>query len=344
MARLHTIPHFTSIFATLIILLCIIFLHTQTASAARVTIMLNWLPGGAHVPIFYARDAGFYQKAGIDAVIESTRGSRDALDALGAGKAQFAIAEATELFASRADGLRAVGVMAYFDRSPNAIFTLKRPDISHLSDLNGKRIAAPHSSFPRIMFSSLETVGKVDLKKISWVNIPPVEMLPALIVGKVDAVASSLMNVYQYRVAARKRGKEITHLPFADAGVNPYSLVLASPKSFITKNPKLAKAFVHATAEGMAAALEQPGKALNAFLKLNPAADPNRSRAQWREAHKLMYLPGSANVVLGKFNRNRVEWMRKFLARIGNFRNTSTSIDIYSNDLLPMLRPQPSKF
>ncbi len=344
MARLQTFSYFPRMFASLIILVCAFFLHTQTASAARVTIMLNWLPGGAHVPIFYARDAGIYRKAGIDAVIESTRGSRDTLDALGSGKAQFAIAEATELFSSRADGLRAVGVMAYFDRSPNAIFTLKRSDISRLSDLNGKRIAAPRSSFPRIMFPGLEPAGKMNLKKISWVNLPPGELLPALISGKVDAVATSLMNSYQYWVAARKRGKDITHLPFAGAGVNPYSLVLASPKSFITKNPKLAKAFVHATAEGVAAALERPGEALKAFLKLNPAADPERSRAEWREAHKLMYLPGRGSAALGKFNRNRVEKMRKFLARIGNFRNTSTSIDIYSNDLLPMLKPQPGTF
>lgn len=344
MARLQTFSHLPRMFVTLIILVYALFLHTQTASAARVTITLNWLPGGAHVPIFYAQDAGFYRKAGIDAVIESTRGSRDALDALGAGKAQFAIAEATELFASRADGLRAVGVMAYFDRSPNAIFTLKRPDISRLSHLNGKRIAAPRSSFPRIMFPALETEGKVNLKKISWVNLSSGELLPALITGKVDAVASSLMNGHQYRTAALKRGKDITHISYASAGVNPYSLVLASPKFFIAKNPKLAKNFVHATAKAMAAALERPRAALKAFLKRNPAADPDRSRAEWREAHKLMYPRGRGGVPLGKFNRNRVEKMRKFLARIGNFRNTSTSVDIYSNDLLPILRPQPGRF
>ncbi|MBT3434233.1 MAG: ABC transporter substrate-binding protein [Nitrospinaceae bacterium] len=306
--------------------------------------MLNWLPGGAHVPIFYAQAAGFYKKSGIDAVIESTRGSRDAMDSLGSGKAQFAIAEATELFASRADDVKAVGVMAYFGHSPNAIFTLKRPDISSLSDLNGMRIAAPRSSFPRIMFPALKTAGKVNLKKISWVNLSPRDLLPALITGKVDAVASSLMNDYQYRAAARRKGKDITPLPFYGAGVNPYSLVLATPKSFINKNPKLAKAFVHATAKGMAAALERPEAALKTFIKLNPAADPSRSRAEWRAAHKLMYRPGSGDTTLGKFDRNRVERMRIFLTRIRNFRNTSTSIDIYSNDLLPILRPQPTKF
>ena len=170
MARLHTFSYFQRMFAVLFFLAYALFFHPQSASAAKVTIMLNWLPGGAHVPIFYAQAAGFYKKSGIDAVIESTRGSRDAMDSLGSGKAQFAIAEATELFASRADDVKAVGVMAYFGHSPNAIFTLKRPDISSLSDLNGMRIAAPRSSFPRIMFPALKTAGKVNLKKISIDN------------------------------------------------------------------------------------------------------------------------------------------------------------------------------
>ena len=71
--------------------------------------MLNWLPGGAHVPIFYAKGAGHYKKAGIDAEILSTRGSRDALAALGKGEAQFALVEASELFSQRTGGIEATG-------------------------------------------------------------------------------------------------------------------------------------------------------------------------------------------------------------------------------------------
>ena len=144
-------------------------------SAQKVTIMLNWLPGGAHVPIFYAKGAGHYKKAGIDAEILSTRGSRNALAALGKGEAQFAIVEASELFSQRADGIEATGVMAYFLRSPNAILTLKRADLRRLSDLTGKRIAAPRASFPRVLFPDLRGKGKIDLAKVKWLTLAPGE-------------------------------------------------------------------------------------------------------------------------------------------------------------------------
>ncbi len=313
----------------------------STAAATRVSIMLNWLPGGAHVPIYYARDAGFYKKAGIEVEIRSSRGSRDALSALGAGKAEFAIIEAADLFARRAEGLKPMGVMAYFNKSPNAVLALKNSEIGRIADLAGKRIAAPRSSLPRILFPRLAGKGKINLKEVRWISLAPAELLPALISGKVDAVASSRMAAHQYRVAAAKKGGALSVLPLADAGVNIYSLVLAAPKSFITKNPGLAKSFVRATAEGMAAALERPGAALETFLKANPAVIHARARSEWRVAHSLIYPPEARRSPLGRFERSRVEEMRRTLSRIRNLRTISSSINVYSNEFVPALRPRP---
>ena len=322
-----------------------IFLQAQPAGAAgRVTIMLNWLPGGAHVPLFYAQGTGIYKKAGISVDIRGTRGSREALNALAAGKAQFAIAEAAEIFSKRTDNLRLTAVMAYFGKSPNAILALRRSGIRRLSDLAGRRVAAPRSSLPRLLFPGLRAGAKLDLRKVSWLSLPPAELLPALIGGKADAVASSAMVAFQYRAAAREKGESLTVLPFAEAGVNPYSLVLAAPKTFIQKNAALAKAFVRATAEGVAAALERPGPAFEIFIQANPALIPERAKAEWRVAHSLIYPPEARGAALGVFQKDRVEKTRKSLARIRNLQTVSSSIGVYSNDLLPRLRPRPAKF
>ncbi len=322
-------------------MLALLLQAAPAGAAQKVTIMLNWLPGGAHVPIFYAKGAGHYKKAGIDAEILSTRGSRNALAALGKGEAQFAIVEASELFSQRADGIEATGVMAYFLRSPNAILTLKRADLRRLSDLAGKRIAAPRASFPRVLFPDLRGRGKIDLAKVKWLTLAPGDLLPALIGGRVDAVASSVMVAHQYREAAQEKGKKISVLSYADAGVNPYSLVLVAPNSFILKNEGLAKSFVRATAEGVAAALERPSAALRVFLKANPATAPDRVRAEWRTAHSLIYPPAARGKALGKFEKGRMKRMRKFLMRLQTFRTVPSTFGIYSNRLLPSLRPKP---
>ncbi len=316
-------------------------LSPAASAASRVTLMLNWLPGGSHVPLFYARDAGFYKKAGIEVEILSARGSRNAFQALRLGKAQFALAEATELFIQREGGLDALGTMVYFNRSPNTIFTLNRTDIRGLSDLAGKRIAAPRASFPRVLFKELGAKGKVNLKKVRWLNLSPAELLPALVEGKADAVASSIIVVHQYREAARKKGKTLAAFPYANAGVNPYSLLLVSMDSVLAKDSNAAMAFVRATAEGMAAAVEQPRKALRIFLKENPGQNQERAGAEWREALSLIYPHEARHVGLGHFEKTRMENMRKILSRIRSLRPGSSSSNLYTNSLLPVLRPTP---
>ncbi len=310
-------------------------------AASRITLMLNWLPGGSHVPIFYARDAGFYKKAGVEVKILSARGSRNAFEALRKGKAHFAIAEAAELFIQREGGLDAVGTMVYFNRSPNTIFTLQRTDIRGLADLAGKRLAAPRASFPRVLFKELGARGKINLKKVRWLNLPPGELLPALVEGKIDAVASSTLMAYQYREAARGNGKKIAAYPYADAGVNPYSLLLVSMESVLAKDSTAAAAFVRATAEGTAAALERPREALRIFLKGNPGQEPDRAKAEWREALALIHPKEAGRAGLGQFEKGRMEDTRQILSGIRNLRPGASSADLYTNRLLPVLRPKP---
>ena len=322
-------------------LAAVLFSGSPASAASKFTLMLNWLPGGSHVPIFYARDAGFYKKAGVAVNILSARGSRNAFEALRKGKAHFAIAEAAELFIQRGGGLDALGTMVYFNRSPNTIFTLQRADIRGLADLAGKRLAAPRTSFPRVLFKELGARGKINLKKIRWLNLSPGELLPALVEGKIDAVASSTMVAHQYRKAARRKGKKIAVYPYADAGVNPYSLLLISMESVLAKDPTAAAAFVRATAEGLAAALERPREAFRVFLRGNPGQEPERARAEWREALSLIHPKGAGSAGLGQFEKGRMENTRKILSGIRNLRPGTSSADLYTNRLLPVLRPKP---
>jgi len=310
-------------------------------AAKKLTLLLNWLPGGAHVPIFYARDAGFYRKAGLEVDIRSARGSRAALKRMHNGEAQFALTEAAELFAHRAGGFDTLGVMVYFSRSPSAILTLKRGDIRRLADLANKRIAAPRASFPRVAFPELGRGAKIDLARLRWHSLTPDELLPALIEGRVDAVAASTLVAFQYRQAARARGKDVAVFPYAEAGVNPYSLILVSMDSVQAKDPELVKAFVGATAEALAAAVERPREALQVFLKGNPALGPDRVGAEWRAALGLIYPPEARQAGLGHFDENRLKQMNTLLGRIRSLRLESPLAALYTNAHVPALKPRP---
>lgn len=311
-------------------------------AAQSVTLMLNWLPGGVHVPFYYAQEAGFYRRAGLDVHILSSRGSRAALTAVRDGKADFALAEAAELFAFRTGEQDALGVMVYLARSPLAILALDRPDLRALSDLNGKRLAAPKASFPRVLFPQLAKAAGIKLATLHWLDLTPGELLPALVEGRADAVASSSLVAYPYREAARRKGKNIRIFPYAEAGVNPYSLVLTSTDTFLAKEPRRAKAFVRATVQAVAAALENPRQAFRVFFKMNPTLGEKRLGAEWRAALPLIYPAEARRAGLGHFQQERLQQMRQMLAQV---RNLSTGIPLerfYTNDLVPNLRPRPA--
>jgi len=313
----------------------------RARAAKEVTLILNWLPGGAHVPLFYAHEAGFYKRAGLDVKILSERGSREALGTLHSGRAHFALAEAAEVFSHRAGGIDLLGVMVYFARSPNAVLTLKRPDIGKLADLADKKIAAPRSSFPRLLFPELKSGGKVDLARVRWQDLTPEQLLPALIEGKVDAVAASTLVAHQYRLAASQKGRELALFPYAEAGVNPYSLLLVSMDSVLAKDGPLVRSFVQATAEGLAAAIARPREALQAFLKSNPALGPERIGDEWREALLLIYPPEARRAGLGRFEEARLDEMQALLGRVRNLRLDAPLSKIFTNDFVPLLRPSP---
>ncbi len=314
------------------------------ALAAKKTILaLNWIPGGAHVPFFYARDAGFFAKEGLAVEIRSAKGSRDAMRLLTTDSVSFALAEGAELFVHRAGGMDTVGVMVLFDKSPNALLALERPGLRHLADLAGKLVAAPRASFPRILFPELRPKPPLNPSSVRMITLPPGDLLPALLGKRVDAVAASALVAHQYRAAARRRGHGVAVFPYADAGVNPYSLLLVSVNSLFAKDPDLMRAFVRASAAALADAVESPRKAMEVFLKSNPELGRERIRAEWRAALNHIYAKSARRAGLGRFEESRLEHMRALLGRVGRQRFTGPVSELYLKGLIPPLHPTPGK-
>ena len=313
------------------------------AQAPRpVALALNWLPGGAHVPLYFGQSEGIFRKAGLDVTLRPSRGSAEALRALGQG-AQFALAEAAEVYAQRAGeagGL--VGILAYFSQGGSAIISLRRPDLQRLPDLAGKVIGAPHASYPRLLFPELRLGPAFDLGQVRWRNLSPDELLPALLEGKVDAVAASALVASQYRAAAELVKKDISMFPYAGAGVNPYGLVLVTTEDQIKRDSARVRAMAAAVAHAAAAALSRPGDALRAFQKENPVSAPARSASEWEEAAKLI-RPSARPAGLGRFDGARLEEFQALMAKLLNRRLDVPIGSVFTNRFLPGPAPTPPK-
>jgi NitT/TauT family transport system substrate-binding protein len=70
----------------------------------KLDLILNWVPGGDHVPYYYAKKMGWYRDAGIDLNIEPGKGSALAVQKVGAGANQIGLADMANALVGRSKG------------------------------------------------------------------------------------------------------------------------------------------------------------------------------------------------------------------------------------------------
>ena len=65
----------------------------KLGAAEKINFVLNWVPGGARSPVYWAKAQGWYSKAGIDLTIENGTGSGASAKKVGIGRNQVGIAD-----------------------------------------------------------------------------------------------------------------------------------------------------------------------------------------------------------------------------------------------------------
>src|SRR3954469_7401576 len=185
----------------------------------KVDFILNWVPGGDHVPYYYAKKMGWYRDAGIDLNIEPGKGSALAVQKVGAGANQIGLADMANALVGRSKGADVVGVFNVYANSPQGLYWLKSSGIKSVKDLAGKKIGNPAGDGARAIWPALAKANGMDPNSVTWVNIDANSKLAALKAKSIDAT-TSFFNLHH--VFARELGDDMGYLAWKDAGVNPY--------------------------------------------------------------------------------------------------------------------------
>src|SRR6185437_9037831 len=102
----------------------------QPAKAlTKVTLRLDWKPGGQHVPFYYGKDLGYYAAEGIDLTILAGSGSSDSVKQLGAGAVDIAMVDALVLTQAAEQKVPVKSVAVYYQRTPIALISPKAKPI-----------------------------------------------------------------------------------------------------------------------------------------------------------------------------------------------------------------------
>ena len=241
MKTLH--PRFLALFLIAFLLSpCPLPAQTQTPVVVGVAGMSASL-----IHPFVARDAGFFQKYGLDARLVLFEGGSLLAQAAMAGEVKFSVTSGPVTIASRSAGADTIVVAGYINTLPYNLVTAK--DITKLEQLKGKKIAISRfgSTTDTAVRLLLEKVGLNPTKDVTIVQVgAQSSRFQALVAGTIEAT----IIAPPFDLTAKKLGYNVL-VNLADLGIPYPQQVIETTDRFIRENPQAVKNFLKGFISGI---------------------------------------------------------------------------------------------
>ena len=283
---------------------------SQARAAEDVTFVLNWVAGGDHAPVYWAKAQGWYADAGIDLTIEEGRGSAASVQKVGAGAAPFGIADLATALQGRGQGADVVGVMAIYANNPYGLYWKKSSGIEDVQGLQGKKIGNPPSDAARQMWPAIADAIGLPADSVEWINIKPDAKIQSLQADVIDAT-TSFYNLHY--VFERVFGDDMGFVALRDIGFNPYGNSIIVNGDYMRAHQGVVENFVKVTQKAYATCLADPAPC-NQALADAASQKIEDVDANWELVVELMDHPVTRKNALGYFDPARLEQDYKWVA------------------------------
>lgn len=227
---------------TIILLFVFLFLPTRALFADEISVALT-SKAFQYVPLVIAQDRGYMKEEGIELKFVFMQNA-PGLQALTAGTVQFSGSGSSALVAISKGNAPLKTVLAMNDQVLQ--WVVVRPNIGNLKDLKGKKVATTGvASIAAFMLRNILVKYGMDSKDVVLIDPGPVNRLPSLLSGAVDAAIVSP----EERYAALDQG--MRDLMFIGKEVKNSWGTFATSDRFIKEQPKLMAGFARAVLKGL---------------------------------------------------------------------------------------------
>jgi NitT/TauT family transport system substrate-binding protein len=209
-------------------------------------------------------------------------------------------------------------------------------------DLEGRTIGGSAKGATEVLFPAVARANGMDPNKVRWTLMSPPAKIPSLLAGKVDAIVTFHNSYPSIVEGARKLGKEVVALLYADWGVDIYTGGLIAREEDLQKNQDLVRRFLKATYEGTAWAIDDPEGAVQLFMKRNPTLNAEIVRAEWKITVDHLLTPLAQKYGLGYIDREKMVRTIDIVAK-GMEVKAVPAEDVYTGAFLPKVFPKASK-
>ena len=275
----------------------------------------------SHLPVWVAKDAGFFAKKGLNVEPVQIRGGALITMGIMSGQLQFSGAGAESVVAARIEGGDVVLLACPSNLEP--IYLITRPEIKSAAELKGKSSAVTRlgSSTHFYLRAALRNVGLDSEKDITILQLGAgPEMATALESGRIAVAA---LNVRYAIPFLRRNWPVLVELTKTDL-VYPSSCVTAS-RAFVKSEPRVVEDFLSAYVAGINLIKKDSSFAERSLVKWTRETDPyvvtKSIETHGRIFKSPPYVPdkGIENVVNDLASRRNVS--KEFIGRPELFRD-----------------------
>jgi putative hydroxymethylpyrimidine transport system substrate-binding protein len=304
-----------------------------TGSAAHptpFTLDLDWYVNPDHAGIYSALDRGFFRQVGLDVKPQVPSDPSAPIKEVAAGRVDLAISYEPEVLLAADRGLDVEAVGALVDSPLTSLISLPRGGISSAADLSGRTVGTAGIPYQSDYLETILQTAGLSPSSATDVNVG-LNLLPALIGGRVDAILGGFRNIEG--VDLRLRGLDPRVVPVDQLGVPIYDeLVLVARKSTVDEHPDAIRAFVMALARGTDYARAHPQEAANAVLSAGKGLDPMQTRAE--VAATLPLLAPPQGQTYGYMDPNAWRAYAQWMAQHDLISSAPSPSDVLTNQLL----------
>lgn len=250
---------------------------------AKATLILDFTPNAVHAGIYRALAAGYYRQENIDLDVVQPSETVETLKLIDAGKAQFGLADGSDVAGLIAKGGDAQAVMAIVQRPLGGLIALASEHLRSPAGLQGRTVGVTGvPSDTAVLDTEVRHAGG-DPRKVHVVTIG-FDGAQALVAGRIAAFTGFIPDD---GVQLEVSGHPIAAFGLAENGGPAYpGLVAFTTRHEIAADPALVRDFVAATARGYEDTRRSPARGLADLERLNPGLSSQLARASLK-----VYLP-----------------------------------------------------
>jgi putative hydroxymethylpyrimidine transport system substrate-binding protein len=249
----------------------------------RVTLILDFTPNAVHAGIYRALAAGYYRDENIELQVVQPSATAEPLSLVDAGRAQFGLADGSDVASAIAGGGHQEAVMAIVQRPLGGLIALASEHLRSPAQLQGRTVGITGVPSDRAVLDTEVRHAGGDPAKVHVVTVG-FNGAQALLAGRLAAFTGFIPDD---GVGLQVAGHPITAFWLDREGGPAYpGLVAFTTRGLVAADPELVRDFVAATVRGYEDTLHDPARSLADLLRLNPTLQRSLTAASLKA-----YLP-----------------------------------------------------